>query len=310
VVIDSPQNMGNQRVLENLEELRTFVAIVECGSLVAAARTLGVTANAVSRRLGILEGRLGRRLLHRTTRRLSVSDEGQRLYTRCRRILAEAEEAEREVMGSDGVEGVLRVAIHSDMVGSDFFRALGDALSAADKLRVQLRVAPQFLDPIHHGLDLAIHVGPPAPSSLIASRLGVLLWGLAAAPSYIEDHGCPRSPKKLVDHECLRVLRDMPEKHWRLCRDGGRPRRFAIGGRLEVDDGHALAEALNAGLGIGVRPRAEIDVGVRQGRLRHVLPAWSWASTPLYALVPPGQQRVPRVRALLDILRKTTHGLK
>ena len=301
--------MVNLRALDNFEELRTFVAIVERGSLVAAARTLGYTANAVSRRLGVLEERLGRRLLHRTTRRLSVTEEGRRFYERCVDILAAAEAAEREVIGGDEISGVLRVAIHNDIVGLDFFRSLGELLATSTDLRVDLRVVPRFLDPIEHGLDLAIHVGPPPPSSLIAVRLGEFYWGLAAAPNYVETHGRPSRPEKLVEHECLRVLREMPERVWRLARKGGRPRQFPISGRVHINDSRALSEALYAGLGIGVRPRTEIDEAVKQGRLEHVLRPWSWATTPLFALVPKGVLRVPRVKAFVEIL-KATKGLR
>lgn len=301
--------MGNQHRLENLEELRTFATIVEAGSLARAAASLGVTPNAVSRRLAMLEERLGRRLIHRTTRRLTVTDEGLRLHQRCRRVLDELEEAERELLGADGLDGTLKVALHPGMVGPTLVAGVASLLQATGRLRVQLRVINGYADPIREGLDLAIYVGKPPASSLVAVPLTALTWSLAAAPAYLARHGKPRLPTDLVRHECLRVLREAPETHWQLGRGGGRARRFAIGGRFETDDGNLLTSALYAGIGVGLRPRAEIDASVDAGTLAHVLPAWQWATTPLFALLPAGRQRMPAVRMFLDLLKTSTRSL-
>jgi len=302
-------NHMNPQRISNFDELRTYVAIVETGSLAAAARLLGVTPNAISRRLGVLEDRLGQRLIHRTTRRLSITDEGQLFHVRCRRILDELDDAERELAGGDGLDGTLRVAIHNDMVCPDLMAALSHLLTASDHLKVQLRVSNSFLEPIRSGLDLAVYVGPPPASSLVSVPLGTLAWGLAATPSYVKRHGRPSSPSDLAHHECLRVLRDRPETHWELSKGSGKARRFAIGGRFETTDAQALIEALYAGVGIGVRLRSAIDSAVRAGTLVHVLPEWQWASTPLYALLPKGRTKLPSIRAMLDVLRKATHSL-
>lgn len=299
----------NTKRLDSLEELRTYAAIIEGGSLAAAATALGVSPNAISRRLGLLEAHVGRRLIHRTTRRMSVTDEGQRFHARCRRILDELEDAERELTGADGLGGTLRVAIHTDMVCPDLMLALSELLTGALGLRVQLRVGSRFIDPIAAGLDVAVHLGRPPPSSLISVPLGPLVWGLAAAPSYLLRHGTPRLPEQLVKHECLRVLRAPAETHWHLSRGAGRARRFAVGGRLEVTDAQALVEALHAGLGVGIRLSSAIDSGVRAGTLESVLPQWRWASTPIFALLPPGRSKLPGIRALLDVLRKATRSL-
>ena len=298
--------MGNQHRLDNLDELRTFSTIVTAGSLAAAARSLGVTPNAVSRRLAVLEERLGRRLIHRTTRRLAVTEEGMRLHQRCRRVLDELEEAERELLGADGLDGTLKIALHPGIIGPALVQGLGAMLQSTGRLRLQVRVTGGPVEPIRDGLDLTLYVGKPPPSSLVAVALPTLVWSLAAAPSYLARHGRPRQPTDLARHECLRVLREAPETHWQLGRGGSRPRRFAIGGRFETDDGGLLTAALYAGLGIGFRPRLEIDAGVAAGTLAHVLPAWQWATTPLYALLPPGRQRMPAVRMVLEVLRAST----
>lgn len=296
--------------LESLDELRTFAAIVDAGSLTQAASRLGVTSNAVSRRLGMLEERLGRRLIHRTTRRLVVTEEGQRFYGRCLHILVELEEAEREVAGADGIQGTLRVGIQSEMVCPDLFSALGKMLNASSGLRVLLRVSPRFIHPMENGLDVAVYVGSPPSSSLVSTPLGRLVWVLAAAPSYLSRHGAPRTPRDLVKHECLRMVSDRPETHWELSRGTGRPQRFPVAGRFETEDSRALAGALDGGLGIGIRLRSVVEADADAGRLQRVLPEWQLASLPVYALTPQGRQRLPRVRALVELLRNTIRGLE
>lgn len=301
--------MVNQLRLESLDELRTYVAIVDAGSLAGAAATLGVTPNAVSRRLGVLEQRLGRRLLDRTTRRMSVTDEGRRFHARCEQILGAAEEAEREVAGANGLTGTLRVSVHADMATPGVLLALGELLERSTALSVQLRVANRFVEPIRGGLDLAIHLGKPPPSSLVAFPLGFLVWTLAAAPAYTARRGLPRSPDQLIRHECLRVLRERPETSWALTRGGGATQRFEIGGRFETSDATALALALYGGLGIGLRLQPEIDAAVRAGTLVAVLPAWHSARMPVFAMVPQGRAKLPGVRALIDVLRAATRSL-
>ncbi len=296
--------------IESLDELRTYVKIVETGSLAGASRVLGITPNAVSRRLSALEARLGRRLIHRTTRRLSVTDEGLRFHERCRSVLETLAAAERELLDdSDELRGTLRIGIHTDMVGPNLLSALGELLDEAPELDVQLRVESEFIDPIRAGLDISVHVGRPPPSALICVPLGYLVWTLAAAPSYVEAHGRPRSPKQLVDHQCLRLRRGHSESSWRLRRGDGPVQRFAVGGRFETTQGHALAEALYAGLGIGVRLRPEINAAVRSGTLVHILRPWQWASTPVFALMPAGRSELDRLRPAIEMLRQATQSL-
>ncbi|MEZ4363053.1 MAG: LysR family transcriptional regulator [Kofleriaceae bacterium] len=302
--------MTNQPNLDNLEELRTYVAIVDRGSLAAAAAALGVSPNAVSRRLGALEDRVGRTLIHRTTRRMAVTDEGRRLHERCRRVLSELQEAEEELAGADGRGGTLRVGLHAAIVCPELMVALGELLRDAPRLRVQLHVATHFLDPIAHGYDLSVYAGRPPASSLIAVSLGTLVWQLAAAPAYVARCGRPRTPQQLARHECLRLLRTHPETHWELKEgSGGKARRYEIGGHLEVSSDTALSAALYAGLGIGVRLRSELQSAIRDGALVPILPAWQWASSPLYALLPRGRSKLPSIRELLAVLRRVTSSL-
>ncbi|MGH1343031.1 MAG: LysR family transcriptional regulator [Nannocystales bacterium] len=294
--------------MENLSELRTYVAIVDTGSLAGAARRVGVSPNAVSRRLTSLEARLGRRLILRTTRRISVTEEGTRLAAQLRRALETIDRAEMELDGLDGLAGVVRLGVHADMVGPALSSALARLMDEEAGIELDVQVSHSFVDPVAAGLDISVHVGQPPISSHKAASLGRLVWALAAAPSYIERRGAPRLPSQLAQHDCLRLRRDRPETSWVL-RRGSREERFAVGGRFETTDGRMLAQALYAGLGIGVLLSSELDAATAQGRLAPVLRQWTWSSTPVFALMPPGREGVPRVRAVLEALRETTKRL-
>jgi len=294
--------------MENLAELRTFVAIVDAGSLAGAGRRIGVSPNAVSRRLTSLELRLGRRLILRTTRRISVTEEGLRLSTQLRQALEMLDRAEKELDGLDGLSGVVRLGVHADMVGPALSAALARLMEEEAGIELDVQVSHSFIDPVAAGLDISVHVGRPPDSSLRAASLGTLVWALAAAPSYVERCGSPRTPSQLAQHECLRLRRDRSERSWVL-RRGSSEKRFAVGGRFETTDGRMLATALYAGMGIGVRLSSEIESAGAQGRLLPILRQWTWSSTPVYALMPAGRESVPRVRAVLEALRETTRRL-
>lgn len=302
--------MMNQVSLSNFEELRTFVAIADAGSLAGAAVSLGLQPNAVSRRLSALEERLGRRLMNRTTRRLSLTDEGARFRERCRRVLVELHEAEQELLGGGEGEGTLRVAVHGDLVSPHVLEGIRNFLAEKPRLRLQFRVASRFVDPIKEGLDVVTHVGKLKDSSLVAVPLGETVWALAASPAYLSRHKTPKSPHELKTHECLRLLGDAPETHWRLSRKSERPKHFEIGGRFETNDGGGLQMALYAGVGIGIRLLPEIEAAQRAGTLERVLPDWRWAATPAYAMLPSGRLKLPVVRSFVELLKASISRLQ
>ena len=288
--------------IETIAEARTFVLAVEGGSLSAAARALHVSPNAVSQRVRVLEGRAGVRLLHRTTRSMSLTEEGEALYRRCLRVLDEVEQAEAEVSaGPAAVAGRVRLVLPTALAVGFTLDALGALRADHPALRVQLVVSDdRALDLVGGGVDLAFHYGEPPDSGLLLRRLGETAFGLCAAPTYLDRRGRPAAPADLVDHDCLRFLDGLPQDSWRLVGPGGADVEAAVGGWLECDTSRVLADAVYAGLGIGVRPEREISRS--DGRLEPVLPGYRFGRAPLVALVAPGRQRLPRVRAVLDAL--------
>ncbi len=285
--------------IETIAEARTLVLVVEGGSLSAAARALQISPNAVSQRVRSLEARAGTRLLHRTTRSLSLTEEGEALYRRCLRVVAEVDAAEADLAGGAPLRGRVRIVVPTALAGPSALAALGRLHTAHPDLGVQLLVSDdRSLDLVGAGVDLALHYGEPPDSGLIVRRLGETAFGLCATTGYLDARGRPQTPADLAGHTALRFLSDRPQTSWALAGEDGTPVEAEIAGWFESDSSRALADAVYAGLGVGVRPVREIEAGA----LERVLPECTFGRAPLVALMAPGRHRLPRVRAVLDAL--------
>lgn len=296
--------------IDSLSELRTFVAILESGSFTAAARRLGLTVNATSRRLQQLETSLGVKLIERTTRRSSATDAGLRLQERARPILDALLEAEGELQSSGAeVDGVVTVAVPPVVAGRAFLGQLERVMQEHRGLRVDLRVGARHL-PGESGVDLAIVVGEtPKNLALVRRRIGTHRWGLAASPAYVKAHGAPKRPADLANHACLRFRSDVPQRTWTLHGPNGKRATVNVDGPLECDDSRVLGDAAYAGLGIGVRPESELTHAVGRGELVHVLPGWRFGELPTYLLTTQGRRRLRRVTLVADVIVASVRGL-
>ncbi|MBL0215400.1 MAG: LysR family transcriptional regulator [Myxococcales bacterium] len=289
---------------DRLEDLRTFALVVDGGSLSSAARALQLTTNAVSRRILRLEAHAGVRLLHRTTRRLGLTEEGRILYARCARIVAELDAVEEELHPSgDSLQGVVRLALPPSAATANVLEGMARVMASHPRLSVQLQIVNAPVDPISGGVDIVLHVGPLPDSSLVARPLATRSWVLAASPAYLKLHGTPRKPTDLASHQCLRLLGDRPQRTWDLIDHRNRTSKVRVGGTFECDDSRVLGDAIHAGLGIGVRPDEELARGVASGTLARVLPEYRFGAFALTALVPPGRLRIPRIGAFVSLLR-------
>ncbi len=291
-------------VLDDVAGLRAFVLSVDSGSFTGAARVLGLTTNAVSQRVGLLEKHLGVRLLQRTTRRMSVTDEGRRVYARAHDILDELLRVEEDLRPEhDALVGTVRVSMPAPAASAELINALGVELQRHARLRVQLLISHAPVDIVAEGLDVAVHVGEPRDSGLIARKLGDPSWCLAATPSYLDRRGRPRRADDLTKHECLRFLAERPQSEWRLVDSRGREHVVPVGGAFESDDSRVLGEATYAGLGIGIRARGELERAITEGRLERVLPGLEFAGPPIYALFARGRLRLARVARFFELLQ-------
>ncbi len=297
-------------MLDNLEEVRVFVQVVESGGFSAAGRALHLATNLVSRRVARLEGRLGTRLLHRTTRSVSLTEEGRTFRERALPLLAAADDAAASVAGrTRGLAGTVRVALRSTSIEYGFVEDLVRLLEGHPALRVQLVVHDGALDLVAEAVDLAVQVGELPDSSLVTRRVGEVPIVLAASPRYLERRGRPRQPGELVEHECIRRLARTPEETWTLVGPDGREVVARIGGRLECSDSAAQTRALHAGFGIGLRPSGEVRRATRAGVLARVLPSYAVAPVPVRVVMPPRRARLAPVEVMVELVRTFVHRL-
>jgi DNA-binding transcriptional LysR family regulator len=287
-------------VLENVSELRLFVRSAALGSLAAAGRELQLSPAAVSKRIARLEERLGTRLLQRTTRRLSLTEDGAGFYERCVRILGDLDEAEAAVSERDLTpRGTLKVTVPLSFGRRHMGVAVAEFLARYPQVRVELELTDSLLDIVEEGYDLAVRLTVLKDSSLIARRLLPNYRVICASPAYLERHGTPRAPVDLRRHNCLI---HGTEDVWEFEGPEG-PLPVKVAGNLITNSGQALKDAVLAGLGLAVKSTWDVGAELEDGRLRAVLTEWPvFSRMAFYILYPSGKQLSPKVRAFVDFL--------
>lgn len=275
---------------------------VEAGSFAAAARRLGVTPSAVSRRIATLERELGVPLLARTTRSLRLTNDGQAFHERCLRILEELREA-RDAMARARRKpsGLLRVDAPLALGRQVLAPRLPEFLERYPEIRLDLTLRDQLVDPIAEGLDLVVRIGALADSSLIARRLGASRVVLCAAPRYLRRHGTPRRPADLARHACLGYLSDGRPRAFRFVSEGG-THAVDIAGPCHVNDGDVLRQLALAGRGIVALFDFIVAGDLVSGALVPVLAEHPSTTWPIHALYPKNRHLVPKVAVFLDFL--------
>lgn len=290
-------------MLDDLNELRTFQRIAARGSLSAAARDLGVGPAVVSKRLTALERRAGHRLVHRTTRRLSLTEEGLALREHVERMLEALEAAEARLAGGQETpQGLLRVAAPISFGRIHIAPLCAELAAEFPKLDIDLRLDDRLLDMIEARVDVAVRIGQPQDSSCILHRLVDNFRVVAAAPSYLQRRGRPRTPEDLAEHDLLRF--DDPTVPWRLEGPDGAVVEVEARPRLRADSGDAVRDWGLAGAGVMMKSLIDICPEIRAGRLERLLPDWRSARTPVYALTPTNRHTPPKARVFLDRLQR------
>jgi DNA-binding transcriptional LysR family regulator len=286
----------------DLNRIAAFVRVVEAGSFTAAARVLGVPVSSVSRAVSNLETELGARLLHRTTRKLNLTDGGQHFFQRMQTVIAEAEEATQAVTGfAADPRGVVRITVAPGLGGRHLPGIVGRILGRYPGVVIELKVTNRVLDLIGEGIDLAIRGGMLTDSSLVARKVAVSELAVFASPAYLERRGRPRRPADLARHDCLSYGGRDGKLPWRLTGPNGE-QTVTVSGPIVCDDMIFLREAAIAGLGLAMIPAEVTTDAVEAGQLVRVLPRHSFASGGIY-LVWPSQKLVPaRVVAVRERL--------
>jgi DNA-binding transcriptional LysR family regulator len=288
-------------LIDQFPALLTFAKIVAAGSLSGAARELDVPVSVVSKRLSLLEARLGTRLLQRTTRRQTLTEEGRLLHARVLRILDEVEQTESMLAERRaGVQGVLRITAPGTL-GRRWLAPIAAAFQERHpQLLIQLDLSDAVIDLVDTGHDLAIRYGALADSSLVARELAPNYRVLCAAPAYLERHGTPRSPADLAGHRCI-VIGDQRRTEWRF--DAPDTGLVRVDAAFLTNDGEAAHQLALAGSGIALKSIWDVGDDLAAGRLRRVLPDHAIAAAPLHAVYPHQRNLAPRVRLFVDYLK-------
>jgi DNA-binding transcriptional LysR family regulator len=286
-----------------LSGLGVLAAVVEAGSFVRAAGALGLTQSGVSRAVARLEDRVGVRLLDRTSRAVTLTDEGRRFYARVGPLLTELEEATSDAAGaSAAVRGRLRVMVDPMFARLDLGARLVAFLARQPDLSVDLTVRHRLGDLVAEGFDAAVRFGEPEPSALVARKLTDTRVVTVAAPSYLARRGRPSRPQDLIKHECI-MFRDPANDRpfaWEFWRKG---KLLAVPatGRLMLNDAGMLLAACLAGHGVAQMLELGAE-GVREGKLVELFPTWNEERFPLYVFYPSRRLPPAKVRAFVDFV--------
>ncbi|AWL11475.1 HTH-type transcriptional regulator YofA [Saliniradius amylolyticus] len=275
-----------------------FVAVAEKGSFTRAAPTLNLSVAQVSRNIAALENKLGIQLLFRSTRKVSLTEEGEIYLQHCQELVSQLEEANQQVGEYRAVpKGLLRVTAPVYFGENTLAPLLNQFLMDYPQVRLSLHMTNNKLDLIEHGFDLAIRLGPLSDSTYIARRLTQRTQYLVASPGYLDHHGVPRTIEQLKQHECLQGS----QAYWRFLQNGQRV-QFKPRGRIQCNSGLALCDAACRGLGIAQLPDYYVDHKLATGELVLVLDAYRQADEGVWALYPHNRQRSAKVKTLVDYL--------
>lgn len=294
--------------MDKLAAMQAFVEIADRGSLTAAGQALGRSGPTMVRTLAQLETSLGVRLMRRTTRRLSLTEEGRSYLERCRQILTDVDEAER-ALGSEDVEPRGEIRMSAPVTFGQWHVAPAAAQFAEryPEARVDLLLLNRVVNLIDEGVDLALRIGPLTDSSMIAISVGRMRWVTVAAPGLLERVGEPARPEELADRPCVVFRGGASSDSWRFMADG-REVRVPVKGRFSTNQAVAAVEACAAGLGFGVFLEYQVRPWVQDGRLRVVLEEFERQSVPVSLVFAEARLMTTRLRAFIDFMKEKLRG--
>lgn len=290
-----------KKATENLAGIDVFVQVARTRSFSRTAGALGMTPSGVSRAIARLEGRLGARLLQRTTRSVALTDEGRAFYERCARIVADLREAEEAVAGvRQAPRGRLRVDAAMVVAELAIGPALPGFLAAHPELTVEMTIRDHPIDPVRERIDLLVRMSAGAAQGGVARRLGSFRVVTAASPDYLRRHGRPRTPADLRRHSCMSFLLDGAPIRWTFAGPRG-PAAIDVTGRMHAASGLVLRGAAVAGLGIVHLYEPFVAGDLATGALVPVLEEHEATHAPIFAIYP--HRRLPaRARVFVDFL--------
>ena len=291
--------------LPDFEGLAIFAKVVELRSFAAAAGELSLSKATVSKAVTRLEERLGARLFNRTSRRLALTDAGQKLSERAARLLADGEAAENEALAqSMSPRGLVRFAVPMTFGVRMVAPILPQFLEQYPDVSIDLHLGDAMVDLIGEGFDMGLRIASLPDSSLIARRLCAMPRYTVAAPAYLKRYGRPTHPMHLAQHRCLGYAYLSTAGVWNYTNAKGEQASVRPAGPLRVNNGEALMPALLAGLGIADVPEFIVGDAIASGEVEVILKDWKQTEGAVHLVMPPGGPRPARVEVLADFLAK------
>jgi DNA-binding transcriptional LysR family regulator len=289
--------------LPDFEGLAIFAKVVELRSFAAASAELALSKATVSKAVSRLERRLGARLFNRTSRRLALTDAGQKLSARAARLLADGEAVENEALAqSVAPRGLVRLAVPMTFGVKAVAPILPEFLEAYPDVSIDLHLSDAMVDLIGEGFDAGLRIASLPDSSLIARRLCPMPRYTVASPEYLKRHGRPTHPMHLAQHRCLGYAYLSTPDIWHYTNAAGEQASVRPAGPLRVNNGEALMPTLLAGLGIADLPHFIVGDAIASGEVEVILKGWKQAEGSVHLVTPPGGPRPARVEVLADFL--------
>jgi len=291
-----------------IDNLRLFLLIIRRGGLAAAGREFGLSPARVSERLADLENYYNARLLNRTTRSISLTDEGSELAKSADHILAEIEELESRIKhGKQKISGTIHLTATNDFGRNKIAPLLDVFMKQHNEIGVQLTLDDGYVDLVNNGVDLAFRVGEVSDASLDAKTIAINKRVICASPEYLDKYGEPKHPADLANHNCLLIkFAYQIDRNWKFIVDG-KEKTFLVSGNRIANNGELVAEWCRAGYGIAFKSLWDVDQDIATGRLIHILKDFQMPARPLQLVYPAKATNSARIRLLIDHL---SEGLK
>ncbi|MBD9612514.1 LysR family transcriptional regulator [Pseudomonas sp. PDM02] len=288
--------------VDKLNAMAIFVRVVERGSFSAVAREMQTSQPTISKVLKALETGLGGKLIARSTRQLSLTDEGQRYYNECRQILAAVDAAEHSFQsGKERIAGPLRIGSSVSFGRLQIAPRLAQFLERHPGIEIDLQLSDQNQDLVSEGLDVTFRIGELNDSGLIARHIGTTHRVTVAAPAYLKKHGQPHTPAELGGHNCLQFNLLNSQNLWVFEKNNQR-HEVRIKGNAQSNNSEAIREMVLGGLGIALSPVWLFSEDLKAGRVTAILQDYTAQSLPMHAVSPANRRQSARVKAFVDYM--------
>jgi DNA-binding transcriptional LysR family regulator len=292
--------------MDRIDCLRAFVRVMESGSFSTAAHELGVGQPAISKRIALLEREFTTQLFLRSTRKLKPTAEAHRVYDLARQLLHHFEQARSVTDAAPQPSGTLRLSVPSSFGRRYIMPIVADYLREHPQVRVDIRFSDRMIDFIEQGVELALHLGPLAASSLVARRICTVRHYLVGTPDYLRRRPHLASPDDLRHHLCIGYSRSPRRTEWEFESESGR-HAVDVAPAITVDDVDAMREAVLQHLGLAILPAWSAVEAIANGRMRNVLPDYAVPASTLHAVYPETRWVSLRTRSFLDALVARSH---